>query len=144
MEADKAEREGDLNKASELKYGRLPELQKQFEEESEKKLREKTEGRLLKEEVDEEDIAEIVSKWTGIPVNKMLEGEVEKLAAHDGLPQDVQCCCRFAIRVGSELEDAFRVGHDGRDATGVTTHVVGDLPGRTAAGRVVAVKFFFR
>lgn len=79
IEAEKAEREGDLNRASELKYGKLPTLQKQFEEESKKLLQEKSEGRLLKEEVDEEDIAEIVSKWTGIPVSKMLEGEVEKL-----------------------------------------------------------------
>ncbi|HBH61835.1 MAG TPA: type VI secretion system ATPase TssH, partial [Nitrospiraceae bacterium] len=79
QEAEKAEREGDLNKAAELKYGRLPALQKQFEEENEMLVQEKTVGRLLKEEVDEDDIAEIVSKWTGIPVSKMLEGEVEKL-----------------------------------------------------------------
>jgi ATP-dependent Clp protease ATP-binding subunit ClpB len=79
QEAEKAEREGDLNKASELKYGRLPALQRQFEGENEKLVQGKGEGRLLKEEVDEDDIAEIVSKWTGIPVSKMLEGEVEKL-----------------------------------------------------------------
>lgn len=79
QEAEKAEREGDLNKASELKYGRLPALQRQFDEENEKLVQGKGEGRLLKEEVDEDDIAEIVSKWTGIPVSKMLEGEVEKL-----------------------------------------------------------------
>ncbi len=79
LEAEKAEREGDLNKAAELKYGKLPALQKQFAEENEKLMQEKGVGRLLKEEVDEEDIAEIVSKWTGIPVSKMLEGEVEKL-----------------------------------------------------------------
>lgn len=79
QEAEKAEREGDLNKAAEMKYGRLPALQKRFEEENESLGQEKGEGRLLKEEVDEDDIAEIVSKWTGIPVSKMLEGEVEKL-----------------------------------------------------------------
>ncbi len=79
VEAEKAEREGDLNKAAELKYGRLIELQKQLEE-ANKKLEEfKYRRRMLKEEVDEEDIAEVVSKWTGIPVSKMLEGETQKL-----------------------------------------------------------------
>ncbi len=79
LAAEKAEREGDFQKASELKYGKLPALQKQFEKENETLIQGKGESRLLKEEVDEEDIAGIVSKWTGIPVSKMLEGEVEKL-----------------------------------------------------------------
>jgi len=78
IEAEKAEREGDLNKAAELKYGTLLTLQKRLEEENER-LKQQGKSRMLKEEVDEEDIAEIVSKWTGIPVAKMLEGEVEKL-----------------------------------------------------------------
>ncbi|MCX8082296.1 MAG: ATP-dependent chaperone ClpB [bacterium] len=77
---EKAEREGDLDKAAEYKYGRLIELQKKLEDETAKlkKVQGKT-GALLKDEVTEEDIAEIVSKWTGIPVSRMLEGEVEKL-----------------------------------------------------------------
>ncbi|UCD35748.1 MAG: ATP-dependent chaperone ClpB, partial [Nitrospiraceae bacterium] len=79
VEAEKAEREGDLNRAAELKYGKLPLLQKQFEEDSSHRGDKEPAGRLLKEEVDEEDVAEIVSKWTGIPVSKMIEGEVEKL-----------------------------------------------------------------
>ncbi len=79
IEAEKAEREGDLNKAAELKYGKLPLLQKKLEKENAKLLQEEGAKRMLKEEVDEEDIAEIVSKWTGIPVSKMLEGEVAKL-----------------------------------------------------------------
>ncbi len=79
IEAEKAEREGDLNKASELKYGKLLSLQKELDEENTKLSQQETAGRMLKEEVDEEDVAEIVSKWTGIPVSKMLEGEVEKL-----------------------------------------------------------------
>ncbi len=79
IEAEKAEREGDLNKAAELKYGKLLSLQKQLEEENAKLLQQEGTSRMLKEEVDEEDIAEVVSKWTGIPVSKMLEGEVEKL-----------------------------------------------------------------
>lgn len=78
IEAEKAEREGDLSKAAELKYGKLLSLQKKLEEEN-KKLYEQEKNRMLKEEVDEEDVAEIVSKWTGIPVSRMLEGEIEKL-----------------------------------------------------------------
>ncbi|HDD64767.1 MAG TPA: ATP-dependent chaperone ClpB [Firmicutes bacterium] len=76
---EKAEREGDLDKAAEYKYGRLIELQKRLEKETQKLKEIQKNGGLLKDEVTEEDIAEIVSKWTGIPVSKMLEGEVEKL-----------------------------------------------------------------
>jgi len=79
IEAEKAEREGDLNRAAELKYGKLLSLQKELEEANRALSTEERKSRLLKEEVDEEDIAKIVSKWTGIPVSKMLEGEVEKL-----------------------------------------------------------------
>jgi ATP-dependent Clp protease ATP-binding subunit ClpB len=79
IEAEKAEREGDLNKAAELKYGKLPSLQKELEKENTILLQEEGSTRMLKEEVDEEDVAEIVSKWTGIPVSRMLEGEVTKL-----------------------------------------------------------------
>ncbi|HEC97394.1 MAG TPA: AAA family ATPase, partial [Nitrospirae bacterium] len=79
LDSQKAEREGDLTKAAELKYGKLIELQKALEEENNKLHDFQTRRRLLKEEVDEEDIAEVVSKWTGIPVSRMLEGETEKL-----------------------------------------------------------------
>jgi len=79
IEAEKAEREGDLNRAAELKYGKLRDLQKAIEEATAKLAEQPDKGRMLKEEVDEEDIAGIVSKWTGIPVSKMIEGEVEKL-----------------------------------------------------------------
>ena len=75
-----AERNYDLNKAAELKYGKLMDLEKEYEELN-KKMGEEIEStdRLLKEEVDEEDIAEIVSKWTKIPVSKLMQGEMEKL-----------------------------------------------------------------
>jgi len=77
---EKAEREGNLGRAAEYKYGKLIELQKGLEEETAKlKKAQAREGSLLKDEATEEDIAEIVSKWTGIPVSRMLEGEVEKL-----------------------------------------------------------------
>ncbi|WP_035586931.1 ATP-dependent chaperone ClpB [Hippea jasoniae] len=72
-----AERNGDFEKASELKYGELPRLTKELEEKN--KQLNSIENRLLKEEVTEEEVAAIVSKWTGIPVSKMLESEKEKL-----------------------------------------------------------------
>ncbi|MGE5551378.1 MAG: ATP-dependent chaperone ClpB [Bacteroidota bacterium] len=76
---EKAEREYDLNRAAELKYGKLTSLEKQLREEEAKLAAKQGGSRLLKEEVDEEDIAGVVSRWTGIPVAKLLEGEVQKL-----------------------------------------------------------------
>jgi ATP-dependent Clp protease ATP-binding subunit ClpB len=81
QEIEKAERQYDLNKVAELKYGKLAQLEKQLAEE-EARLSATQDGgsrRLLKERVDEEDIAEVVSRWTGIPVSKLVEGEREKL-----------------------------------------------------------------
>ncbi len=78
FELEQVTRQGDLNKAAELRYGTLPQLEAQLQEE-EKRLSQQDGQRMLKEEVDAEDVAEVVSKWTGIPVSKMLEGEVEKL-----------------------------------------------------------------
>ena len=75
---EKAQREYDLNKAAELKYGKLPELQKQLEAE-EKLANEKKEDSLLRDRVTDEEIARIVARWTGIPVEKLVEGEREKL-----------------------------------------------------------------
>ncbi|MDA8423117.1 MAG: ATP-dependent chaperone ClpB, partial [Nitrospiraceae bacterium] len=79
IEAAKAEREGNLGRAAELRYGKLLVLQKQLDRESANLSVVQAETKILKEEVDEEDVAEIVSKWTGIPVAKMLEGEMQKL-----------------------------------------------------------------
>ncbi|MCY6959331.1 ATP-dependent chaperone ClpB [Clostridium brassicae] len=75
---EKAEREYDLNKVAELKYGIIPEIEKKIKE-NENKLRENGDGALLKEEVTEDEISEIVSKWTGIPVSRLVEAEREKL-----------------------------------------------------------------
>jgi ATP-dependent Clp protease ATP-binding subunit ClpB len=73
MEAERAERGGDLARVAEIRYGRLPEL------EAELQSREEPETRLVKEEVDEDDVAAVVARWTGIPVDRLLEGETEKL-----------------------------------------------------------------
>jgi len=75
----RAEREGNLSRAAELKYGTLPDLQKQMDKANAELVRIQKDRKMLKEEVDEEDIAEIVSKWTGIPVSRMMETEREKL-----------------------------------------------------------------
>jgi ATP-dependent Clp protease ATP-binding subunit ClpB len=79
LEAERAERMADFEKAARLKYGEAIQLQKDLEKENERLGSLQKGHRMLKEEVDEEDIARIVSRWTGIPVQKMLEGEVQKL-----------------------------------------------------------------
>lgn len=83
LESEKAEREGDLTKASELRYGKILELQKALEAENTGLAEAQHKRKMLKEEVDDEDIAEVVSKWTGVPVSKMLEGEIQKLLHMD-------------------------------------------------------------
>ncbi|RKX63159.1 MAG: ATP-dependent chaperone ClpB [Thermodesulfobacteriota bacterium] len=79
IEAQQAERQGDLNKVAEIVYGIIPQLQKELEKENKKLEELQKQHKFLKEEVDAEDIAEIVSKWTGIPVSRLLESEREKL-----------------------------------------------------------------
>jgi ATP-dependent Clp protease ATP-binding subunit ClpB len=80
IQVERAEREGQLERAAELKYGRLPELEKKLEKlNQEIKTRTKSAEQLLKEEVGPEEIAEVVAKWTGVPVRKMLESETDKL-----------------------------------------------------------------
>jgi ATP-dependent Clp protease ATP-binding subunit ClpB len=78
-EAERAERDGDLERAAELRYGRVVELQKQLDAENDRLAELQRDRKMLKEEVDEEDVAEVVSKWTGIPVSRLMEGEVQKL-----------------------------------------------------------------
>jgi ATP-dependent Clp protease ATP-binding subunit ClpB len=79
MDEARATREGDLNKAAEIRYSKLVSLEKELAAANTKLESIDKGGRMLKEEVDEEDVAKIVSRWTGIPVTKMLEGEVAKL-----------------------------------------------------------------
>lgn len=77
--AEKYEREGDLAKVAELRYGKIASIEKQLKQETEALAQIQKDQRMLKEEVDAEDIAEVVSKWTGIPVSKMMESEKAKL-----------------------------------------------------------------
>ena len=79
LEEDRATREGDLVKASEIRYGRIPDLKQQLDAAEEELNKHQEDGAILKEEVTSDEIAEVVSAWTGIPVQKMMQGEMEKL-----------------------------------------------------------------
>src|SRR3954462_2128331 len=113
-EVERAERDADLQRAAELKYGEIPDLEKAL------KLAEESAdahtGGFLKEEVDDEDVAEVVAKWTGIPVSKLLEGEVEKLIhmeerLHDrvvGQDEAVEAVANALRRSRAGLQDPNR------------------------------------
>src|SRR5579863_5443911 len=116
VEMEKAERQYDLNKAAELKYGKVTDLENKLRTE-ETRLAEKQSGkRLLKEEVDEEDIAQVVSRWTGVPVSKLLEGEMQKLLHLEdelhqrviGQDEAVQAVSEAVMRARSGLKDPNR------------------------------------
>ena len=90
LELEQARNAGDLNKAAELQYGTIPTLEKQLGTEQDRLADLQKDGVYLKEEVSEEDVAEVVAKWTGVPVSKMLEGEMQKLVSmEDGLRRRV-------------------------------------------------------
>jgi len=116
IESEKAEREGDLTKAAELRYGKLLELQRSLEAENIRLRQMQAKRRMLKEEVDEEDIAEVVSKWTGIPVSRMLETEVQKLIHMEerirqrvvGQDEAVQAVSNAIRRARAGLQDPNR------------------------------------
>jgi ATP-dependent Clp protease ATP-binding subunit ClpB len=84
-EADRLERDGDLNDAAALRYGTLPELEKRISDATSELDVLQANGAFLKEEVDAEDIAEVVSRWTGVPITKLLEGEADKLVRMETL-----------------------------------------------------------
>ena len=106
---EKAERDYDLTKASELKYGKLPELERQLAEQEDLLSKEK-DSHLLKEEVGEEDIAQVVSRWTGIPVTKMMTGEREKLLHLDDTLHQRVVGQDEAVRVVSDAIMRARAG----------------------------------
>ncbi len=114
-EIDQAERQYDLNRVAQLRYGKLAALERQLAE-AEAKLGGDGKPRLLKEEVDEEDIADVVSRWTGIPVSKLLEGEMRKLLRLDeelhkrvvGQDEAVTAVAEAVIRARSGLSDPNR------------------------------------
>ncbi len=114
---EKAKREYDLNKVAELQYGKLATLEKDLAAEEERLVKQNAGGsRLIKEEVDEDDIAAVVARWTGIPVSRLLEGEVQKLAHLEehlhkrviGQDEAVAAVADAVIRARSGLKDPNR------------------------------------
>lgn len=113
---EKAERAYDLNRVAELRYGELPRLERELSVEQEQLGKKQDESRLLKEEVDEDDIAEIVSRWTGIPVSRLVEGETEKLLKLEellhqrvvGQEEAVQAVADAVLRARSGIKDPNR------------------------------------
>ncbi|MDT4965853.1 MAG: ATP-dependent Clp protease ATP-binding subunit ClpB [Acidobacteriota bacterium] len=88
LQLDQARNAGDLARAAELQYGKIPELEQKLATEQAKLAELQRDGVMLKEEVDEEDVAEVVAKWTGVPVSKMLEGEMHKLVTMEDRLRD--------------------------------------------------------
>ena len=113
---EKAEREYDLNKAAELKYGKLNELERQLREAEAALAGKQGASRLIKDEVDEEDIASVVSRWTGVPLTRLLEGEKQKLLSlgaelHKrviGQQEAVTAVAEAVLRARSGLKDPQR------------------------------------
>src|SRR5437870_3811764 len=111
-----AERKGDLGKAAELKYGVMPALQKELDAQNRKLAELQSQRRMLKEEVDAEDVAHVVSKWTGIPVSKLLEAEMQKLVHMEerlrerviGQEEAVRAVSNAVRRARSGLQDPNR------------------------------------
>ena len=108
--ANRAEREGDLNKAAQLRYGDVPRLQQEFDSVNVRLAEMQKNGALLREEVTEEDIAEIVSKWTGIPVTKMLESEIQKLIKMEDVLRQRVVGQEEAVRAVSNAVRRSRAG----------------------------------
>ena len=116
IEIDQAERQYDLNRAAELRYGRLADLERRLQSEEELLVKKQGQTRLLKEEVDEEDIAQVVSRWTGVPVSRLLAGEVQKLLhladeLHKrvvGQDEAVTAVAEAVIRARSGMQDPNR------------------------------------
>ncbi|MEO8046837.1 MAG: ATP-dependent chaperone ClpB [Nitrospirota bacterium] len=113
---ERAERAYDLNRVAELRYGELPRLERELGLEQEQLGKKQGESRLLKEEVDEDDIAAIVSRWTGVPVSRLVEGEMEKLLKLDellhqrvvGQEEAVQAVADAVLRARSGIKDPNR------------------------------------
>ncbi|MBM9499385.1 ATP-dependent chaperone ClpB [Leptospira sp. 201903071] len=109
LEAE-AERRGEINRVAEIRYGKLVDLQKEFEAANEELKKQSATSRLLKEEVSEEDIANIVSRWTGIPVSKMLQGERAKLLLMEDALKAKVIGQDHALKLVSEAVQRSRAG----------------------------------
>jgi ATP-dependent Clp protease ATP-binding subunit ClpB len=142
-EYERAERQGDLNRAAELRYGKLTELEATLEEQNARLAELQSEQQMLKEEVDEDDIASVVSNWTGIPVSRMLEGEREKLLRMEDRLRERVVGQDDAISVVSDSVRRARAGlQDPRRPIGSFIFMGPTGVGKTELGRALA-EFLF-
>ena len=116
VQIEQAERQYDLNRVAELKYGKLAQLENQLKSDTERLSKKQAGAAMIKEEVDEQDVAEVVSRWTSIPVTKLIEGEVQKLlrleeVLHErviGQDEAVTAVAEAVVRARSGLKDPNR------------------------------------
>jgi ATP-dependent Clp protease ATP-binding subunit ClpB len=143
VEEQNAERAGNLEKVAEIRYGKMRENEKKMKEASQKLAEVQKGGKMLKEEVDEEDVAEVVSKWTGIPVSKMLEGEVEKLVKMESVLAERIKGQDHALRAVSDTIRRARAGiQDASRPLGSFIFLGPTGVGKTELARVLA-EFLF-
>jgi ATP-dependent Clp protease ATP-binding subunit ClpB len=116
LDAERAERDGDLERAAQLRYGHIPVVERELDALSQRLTELQHDGAMLKEEVDEEDVAEIVAKWTGIPVSRLMEGELAKLVRLEdhlhqrvvGQDESVRAVANAIRRTRAGLSDPHR------------------------------------
>jgi ATP-dependent Clp protease ATP-binding subunit ClpB len=143
IEEARAERAGDLARVAELRYGQLLQVERQLEQENARLAKVQLERRMLKEEVDEEDIAEVVAKWTGIPVTRLLEGEVQKLVKMEERLHQRVVGQDEAVRLVSEAVRRARAGlQDPRRPIGSFLFLGPTGVGKTELARALA-EFMF-
>jgi ATP-dependent Clp protease ATP-binding subunit ClpB len=143
VEEQQAERAGDYAKVAEIRYGRIQQLQGQLKEANEKLEQKQQNDRMLKEQVDEEDVAKIVAKWTGIPVSKMLESEIQKLVRMEELLAQRVVGQELALKVVSNAIRRSRAGlQDVNRPIGVFMFLGPTGVGKTETARALA-EFLF-
>jgi ATP-dependent Clp protease ATP-binding subunit ClpB len=143
LEEQKAERAGDLARVAELRYGQMLQLERQLEQENARLAQVQREQKMLKEEVDEEDIAEVVAKWTGIPVARLVEGEIEKLVHMEERLQQRVVGQEEAVRRVAEAVRRARAGlQDPRRPLGSFIFLGPTGVGKTELARALA-EFLF-
>jgi len=143
IEEQNAERIGDLEKVAEIRYGKLVEIEKEMKEITGKLAEVQKEEKMLKEEVDEEDVAEVVSKWTGIPVSRMLQGEMEKLVTMESVLAERVKGQDHALRAVSDTIRRARAGiQDASRPLGSFIFLGPTGVGKTELARVLA-EFLF-
>jgi ATP-dependent Clp protease ATP-binding subunit ClpB len=141
--AERAEREGNLGKAAELRYGTLQDLQKKLEQANARLSTLQKEQKMLKEEVDEEDVAEIVAKWTGIPVARLLRGDVERLIGLEERLSRRVVAQKEAIRAVSNAVRRARAGiQDPNRPIGSFIFIGPTGVGKTELARALAENLF--